>query len=69
MSIPQRKLTIIVLALISVGVVVLTPNTSASSGDEFLNEQLSAALSQHAFTGRVGSTLEQRLGRDRKSVV
>ena len=63
MSIPHRKLTIIVLALISVGVVVLTPNTSASSGDEFLNEQLSAALSQHAFTGRVGSTLEQRLGR------
>ncbi|HTG92420.1 MAG TPA: cytochrome c peroxidase [Pyrinomonadaceae bacterium] len=63
MSIRQCKLTIVVLALISIGVVVVTPRTSASSGDDFLNEQLSAALSQHAFTGRVGLTLEQRLGR------
>jgi cytochrome c peroxidase len=62
MSIRQCKLTIVVLALISVGVVVLTPSTSANS-DAFLNEQLSTALSQHGFTGRVGLTLEQRLGR------
>jgi cytochrome c peroxidase len=63
MSIRQCNLTIFVLTLISVGVVVLTPSTSANSGDEFLNEQLSAALRQHEFTGRVGLTLEQRLGR------
>jgi len=62
-SIRQSKLTIIVLALIAVGVVALTPRTSASGSDEFLNEQLTAVLSQHGFTGRVGLTLEQRLGR------
>ena len=58
------KLTVVLLALISVGVVVLTPRTSANNGgDEVLNEQLSAVLSQHGFTGRVGLNLEQRLGR------
>ncbi|MCA1634037.1 MAG: hypothetical protein LC802_10055 [Acidobacteria bacterium] len=57
------KLTIVLLALISVGVVVLTPRTSASSGDRVLNDQLIAVLNQHEFTGRIGSTLEQRLGR------
>src|SRR5687768_18000566 len=63
MSIQQCKLTIVFLALMSVGVVVLTPRTSASSGDDALNEQLSAILNQHGFTGRVGLSLEQRLGR------
>ena len=63
MSIRQCKLTIVVLTLIAGGVVVLTPSTSASSGDDFLNEQLSGILSQHGFTGRVGLSLEQRLGR------
>ncbi len=57
------KLTIVLLALMSVGVVVLTPRTSASSGDRVLNDQLIAVLNQHEFTGRIGSTLEQRLGR------
>ena len=57
------KLTIVLLALISAGVVALTPTTSANSGDDALNEQLSAVLSQHGFTGRVGLSLEQRLGR------
>ena len=63
MSIQQCKLTIVFLALISVGVVGLTPGTSASGGDDVLNEQLSAVLSQHGFSGRVGLSLEQRLGR------
>lgn len=63
MSIKQCKLTIALLALIAVGVVVLTPGTKASSGDDTLNEQLSAVLKQHQFTGRVGLSLEQRLGR------
>ncbi|HEY8226056.1 MAG TPA: cytochrome c peroxidase [Pyrinomonadaceae bacterium] len=57
------KLTIVLLALMSVGVVVLTPRTSASSGDSALNDQLIAVLNQHRFTGRIGSTLEHRLGR------
>jgi cytochrome c peroxidase len=63
MSIQQCKLTIVLLALMSVGMVVLTPRTSASTGDDALNEQLSAVLSHHGFTGRVGWNLEQRLGR------
>ena len=64
MNIQQCKLTIVFLALISVGVVVLTPRTSASSSDDAaLNEQLSSVLSQHGFTGSVGLSLEQRLGR------
>ena len=63
MCIQRCKLVIIVLALMSIGVVVLTPRTSASSDDDVLNEQLSAVLSQHGFTGRVGSSLERRLGR------
>lgn len=54
------QVTIILLALIAVGVVVLTPQTSANNE---LDAQLSAALSQHGFTGRVGLSLEQRLGR------
>ena len=63
MSIQQCKLTIVILALMSVGVVVLTPTTSARSGDSALNDQLSTVLNQHGFTGRIGLTLEQRLGR------
>ena len=46
-----------------VGVVVLTPRASATATDVALNEQLSAVLRQHEFTGRVGLSLEQRLGR------
>ena len=59
----RRNLTILFLSLISFGVIVLTPGTSASSDDDALTEQLSEVLSQHGFTGRVGSSLEQRLGR------
>ena len=55
----MSRLTMLLLALTALGVVVLTPGTSASS----LNEQLSAVLTQHGFTGRVGLSLEQRLGR------
>ena len=57
------KLTIVILALISVGVIVLAPKASATNTDDALNEQLSAVLNQHGFTGRVGLSLEQRLGR------
>jgi cytochrome c peroxidase len=63
MSIERCKLTIIFLALICVGLVVLAPGASALNPDDALNEQLSAALRYHGFTGRVGSSLEQRLGR------
>ena len=63
MCIHRCKLTILLLALVSVGVVVLTPRASATVADDALNEELSAILSYHGFTGRVGLSLEQRLGR------
>lgn len=63
MKIQHGKLIIVILALICVGVIVLTPKVSATSVDDALNEQLSAVLSYHGFTGRVGLSLEQRLGR------
>ena len=61
MYIQQCKLAIAFLALTCVGVIVLAPRASAQ--DDGLNERLSALLSSHGFTGRVGSSLEQRLGR------
>ncbi|HEU4509256.1 MAG TPA: cytochrome c peroxidase [Pyrinomonadaceae bacterium] len=57
------KLTLVLLALICAGVVVLTPGALATSTDDVLNEELSAILNRHGFTGRVGLSLEQRLGR------
>ena len=63
MSIQQCKLTIVFLLFISVGIVVLTRRTLASNGADVLTDELSAVLSQHGFTGRVGLSLEQRLGR------
>src|SRR4029079_60928 len=88
MSTQLCKLTIAFLALICVGVVVLTPGVSAEicrgvrpwaslcshslSGaptngrlgqPDPLDDQLSAVLNHYGFTGRIGSSLEQRLGR------
>jgi cytochrome c peroxidase len=59
MSVQPYKLVVLMFVV----VVLLTPKTSASSGDDTLNEQLTALLKQHLFTGRVGLSLEQRLGR------
>lgn len=63
MCIQQCKLAIVFLALLCAGVVTLAPKTTASSDDDALNEQLTAVLRYHGFTGRVGLSLEQRLGR------
>jgi cytochrome c peroxidase len=57
------KLTTVIVALMCVGLVFLSPRASATSTDDVLDEQLSAILSRHAFTGRVGLSLERRLGR------
>lgn len=63
MTIQRCQLIIVVLAVMCVGVVVLAPRASASSADDWMNEKLSAVLSYYRFTGRVGLSLEQRLGR------
>jgi len=63
MCVQLCKLTIVMVALMCAGAVVLSPRASATSTDDVLSEQLSAILSHHGFTGRVGLSLEQRLGR------
>jgi cytochrome c peroxidase len=63
MTIRHCKILIILLALTALVVVISTPKTSASGGDNALNDELSAVLRQHGFTGRIGSILEQKLGR------
>jgi cytochrome c peroxidase len=57
-----RHCKIAVLALVAV--CLLLPSTGAArAGGNTLDEKLSAVLSHFGFTGTVGSTLEQRLGR------
>jgi cytochrome c peroxidase len=63
MSINQCKLMIIFLALVAVALVILTPRSSASGVNSALNDELTQLLAQQGFTGRVGLSLEQRLGR------
>ncbi|HEY6247090.1 MAG TPA: cytochrome c peroxidase [Pyrinomonadaceae bacterium] len=61
MKIKKCKILILFLTLIAMGIVVLTPKTNAGSNS--LDTQLADLLSQNGFTGRIGSSLEQRLGR------
>lgn len=65
MSVHRFKIMALVLTLVVGLAMFLTPASSAGGGgnDPMLDAQLSAALSQHGFTGRVGLSLEQRLGR------
>src|SRR5947207_2616561 len=63
MNIRQCRMTVLLVALVVGGAMFLTQRTSAAGGDQVLDDQLSTALSHHGFTGTVGSSLEQRLGR------
>ena len=62
MNIRRCKMIILLMALVVGGAMLLTRDISAS-GDSVLDDQLSLVLSQHGFTGTIGSSLEQRLGR------
>lgn len=66
MKVRAAKLSIIVIFAVMCGlfyaVAPQIPHASAGGGDP-LDQQLSAMLEQNGFTGRVGSTLEHRLGR------
>ena len=59
----HRKLTLVIvaLAIIAAGIVTLAPRTQA--GSNALDDQLYATLNYHGFTGRVGLSVERRLGR------
>ena len=76
MSTNRVKLLVILVALLAGGALLLTTKSfatgSGSPGERHplgvvsssvLDDQLSAALRHHGFTGRVGSSMEQRLGR------
>ena len=63
MDVQRYRIIVLLLALIACTTVLLTPKTLAIGGDNVLDDQLGAILRQHGFTGRIGSTLEQRLGR------
>ena len=58
------RLTSLLLMIVA-GVCIFSAPWSESSArkNDTLDEQLSAVLGQHGFTGRIQSTLEQRLGR------
>jgi len=61
-NIQECKLIIILIAVIVAGAAILTPKTSASH-DNDLDDQLSDVLDAMGFTGRVGSSIEHRMGR------
>ena len=57
----QMKTTALLVLLMIVAGTLVTRGTKAKSND--LDDELSAVLNRHGFTGRIGSSLEQRLGR------
>lgn len=57
------RIFIVVSAALLLSTFVVSSATSNERVGEHLEEQLSAVLAQHGFTGRIESTLEQRLGR------
>src|SRR6476620_1148823 len=61
MTISQKTTTAVLMLLVAVAATLVVSSTKAKSND--LDEQLAAALNRHGFTGRIGSSLEQRLGR------
>src|SRR3989441_8109677 len=63
MSIRRCKMMVLLMALVVGAAMLLTQKIAAIGSDNVLDDQLSMVLSQHGFTGTVGSSLEQRLGR------
>ena len=59
----QQCQVILLVALVVGAVMIVTQRTSAGGEDRILDDQLSQVLTQHGFTGTVGSSLERRLGR------
>jgi len=63
MSIRRCQIMFLFSALVIGGTMLLTRETAASGDNNLLDDQLSMVLSQHRFTGTIGSSMEQRLGR------
>ena len=62
MTIRTLRVLILLIGIFGFALLAITQRTSAVSTSE-LDAQLADALMQHGFTGRIESTLEQRLGR------
>lgn len=62
MNVLRLKLTVVLLTVVAGGAMFAARGTAARGGNP-LDEALSAALEQQGFTGHVGQSLEQRLGR------
>ena len=66
MNAQRCKLIVFVFALAAGAALLVAPRAAdagGGGGDPALDAQLAAALNQHGFTGRVGQSLEARLGR------
>lgn len=63
MSIRRCKIVVLLMVLVIGGTMSLTQKISARGVENVLGDQLSVVLTQHGFTGTVGSSLETRLGR------
>src|SRR5260370_11338217 len=61
MRLPVFKLALILI--LSIGCVLTVTQNSAKADRDLLDQELSARLGELGFTGRVETTLEQRLGR------
>src|SRR5262245_35118089 len=61
MAIKQIQTVALLILLVIAAAMLVGSATKAKSND--LDDELSAALDQNGFTGRIGASLEQRLGR------
>ena len=62
MNTQRLKVTVVLLTL-GLGVATFAARGTAARGGNPLDDALAASLDTHGFTGRVGQSLEQRLGR------
>src|SRR6266545_6735513 len=61
MRLPGFKLSLILV--LTIGCVLVVTQRSAKADHDPLDQELSARLNELGFTGRIETTLEQRLGR------
>src|SRR5947207_4048832 len=59
----QRIGVLAILVLAAICVLMIISQPSANAGHDLLDQELTARLQQLGFTGKIESTLEQRLGR------
>ena len=62
MALRTARILILLIGFAGCALITLIPRTAADN-DATLDQRLEAALEEHGFTGRIESTLEQRIGR------